>query len=600
MNTIMWSSSLRSASPRHRLYRALSSANKWAAGTPPHRRPLSVASAISVGSEHVTLPPSNVLSNDVFANNELDLNKVRVYGFDYDYTLARYTSELPKTIYTLLRDALVDHLRYPAVLRGLQYDPAFAIRGLHYGACHTATGQQNGHTGYLMKLDSYGNIQRNAVYYGRRPVVDPLTTLGVEVGAHIPRHLVKGRMRQLVDLFSMPNTCLMADIIEYFEGHGIGFHPQHLADDMQLVSEMLHSGTGIGLGPLHKTILGDIEKYLDPSRSLVQYLEKLHKYDRKLFLLTNSGYEFVDRGLAYITGCKDWRDLFDVCIVNAMKPAFYRGRRPFRYANLGQNGSASEVLASGATQRNGQDASFYGSSWSVVNEFKRGDVYSGGNIVDFCLWTGWNGGGTIYIGDSIYNDLVDPALQQGWRTGIIINELEGEIEIQRSAQYRHYVARFTQLEGLLKSTQRSILHELGEAVELDDAASSSSINAAGEAAINDGGRDRSISNHQKLHHHRQQLRQWRAERRAIAQQLKDLFNPQFGSVFRTMINPSMFADKIRAYSDLYTSSLENLNNYPLNHVFYPERVQMPHEQRLGSVLPAEDLLDEQQPSQQLQ
>ncbi|KAI8058529.1 HAD-superfamily hydrolase [Syncephalis plumigaleata] len=551
----------------------------------------STASSIlnSVTEESITLPPSNVVSDDVFANNELDLNKVHVYGFDYDYTLARYTSELPKTIYSLLRDALIDHLRYPSILRGLQYDPTFAIRGLHY----------DGHTGYLMKLDSYGNVQRNAVYYGRRAVEDPLAVLGVEFGAHIPRQLVKGRMRQLVDLFSMPNTCLLADIIEYFEKHSIDFHPQHLADDVQLVSEMLHSGTGIGMGPLHKTIMNDIEKYLDPSQSLVDYLEKLRKYDRKLFLLTNSGFEFVDRGLAYITGYKDWRELFDVCIVNSMKPAFYRNRRPFRYVSTSNLYNAMNTTTNGTIQRNGEDPNFYGSSWSAVSEFKRGEVYSGGNIIDFCLWTGWNDGSTIYIGDSIYNDLVDPALQQGWRTGIIINELENEIEIQRSAAYRRYIARFTQLEGLLKSTQRSILSELGEAVELDEAISNLSSDDASIPDNVDGNGDphpfynSTISNYQKLHHHRQQLRRWRTERRDIARQLKNLFNPQFGSVFRTMINPSMFADKIRAYSDLYTSSLENLNNYPLNHVFYPERIQMPHEQRLGSVYSTMDKMSSQ-------
>ncbi|KAI9594731.1 HAD-superfamily hydrolase [Syncephalis fuscata] len=538
------------------------------------RRALSSVSPDSVDepvviAPPISLPPSNITPDDVFANNELDLNKLRVYGFDYDYTLARYTSELPKTIYTLLRDALIDHLRYPSVLRGLEYDPSFAIRGLHY----------DGETGYLMKLDSYGNLQRNAVYYGRRAVDDPLATLKVEFGAHIPRQLVKGRMRQLVDLFSMPNTCLLADIIEYFNKHGISFHPQHLADDVQLVSEMLHSGTGIGMGPLHRTILNDIEKYLEPSRSLTNYLEKLHRYNRRLFLLTNSGFEFVDRGLAYITGRHDWRDLFDVCIVNAAKPVFYRGRRPFRRVNVDDN--TASTRNDQLDQVNGIDPNFYGTSWSVVNEFKRGEVYSGGNIIDFCLWTGWKGGNTIYIGDSIYNDLVDPALQQGWRTGIIINELENEIEIQRSASYRQCIARFTQLEGLLKSTQRSILSELGEAVDQYDAEGK-------DHSSNDilhPSRGNTITSHQRLHHHREQLRLWRNERRDISRQLKGLFNPQFGSVFRTMINPSMFADKIRAYSDLYTSSLENLNNYPLNHVFYPERVQMPHEQRLGSVFP---------------
>ncbi|RKP04687.1 HAD-superfamily hydrolase, partial [Thamnocephalis sphaerospora] len=371
------------------------------------------------------------------------------------------------------------------------YDPLFAVRGLHY----------DGHTGYLMKLDAYGNVQRDTVHYGRREVEVPLAVPGVDSGDHIPRGVVKGRMRQLLDLFSIPNACLLADVIQYFVDRGISFHPQHLADDVRLVSEMLHGGTGIGMGPLHRTILRDLEQYLEPNPQLTEYLERLSAHDRRLFLLTNSGFEFVDRGLSYITGRADWRDLFDVCIVNAAKPEFYRGRRPFqRYEE--------------------------GYTWSTVGGFKRGEVYSGGNITDFCNWTGWTGGSVIYIGDSIYSDL-----------GAIISELSREIEIQRSYAFRSNIASFVQLEQLLKCTQRS-----------------------------------------HLEHHREQLLQWRKERKETSHVLKKLFNPQFGSVFRTMVNPTMFADKIRAYADLYTASLENLGGYPIDHVFYPERIQLPHEQ----------------------
>ena len=43
----------------------------------------------------------------VYANNELDLNEIEVYGFDYDYTLASYKQSLHFLIYQLGRDALV-------------------------------------------------------------------------------------------------------------------------------------------------------------------------------------------------------------------------------------------------------------------------------------------------------------------------------------------------------------------------------------------------------------------------------------------------------------------------------------------------------------
>ena len=137
-------------------------------------------------------------------------------------------------------------------------------------------------------------------------------------------------------------------------------------------------------------------------------------------------------------------------------------------------------------------------------------------------------------------------VDDGHWQGIIINELGNEIAIQRSAPYRQCIARFTQLEGLIKSAQRSILRELGDVVELDD--TDTRNNESGMLHSNHGGN--TITSHQSLHHHRDQMRRWRNERRDISIQLKNIFNPHFGSMFRTMINPSMFADKIRAYGDL--------------------------------------------------
>ena len=46
----------------------------------------------------------------VFTNSELSLKHVDVYGFDFDYTLVHYTTEVNKLIYELARDRLVEKL----------------------------------------------------------------------------------------------------------------------------------------------------------------------------------------------------------------------------------------------------------------------------------------------------------------------------------------------------------------------------------------------------------------------------------------------------------------------------------------------------------
>lgn len=44
----------------------------------------------------------------VFANNEMDLSTIDVYGFDYDYTLACYTCELHHLIYQQAMENLIE------------------------------------------------------------------------------------------------------------------------------------------------------------------------------------------------------------------------------------------------------------------------------------------------------------------------------------------------------------------------------------------------------------------------------------------------------------------------------------------------------------
>lgn len=50
----------------------------------------------------------------MFACNELDLEEVNVYGFDYDYTLADYKESLDYLLYNLGRDTLVQ--KYKVIL----------------------------------------------------------------------------------------------------------------------------------------------------------------------------------------------------------------------------------------------------------------------------------------------------------------------------------------------------------------------------------------------------------------------------------------------------------------------------------------------------
>lgn len=76
---------------------------------------------------------NNLLNPDaIFSNNEMSLSDIEIYGFDYDYTLVFYSKHLHTLIFNAARDLLINEHRYPAEIRKYEYDPNFAIRGLHY------------------------------------------------------------------------------------------------------------------------------------------------------------------------------------------------------------------------------------------------------------------------------------------------------------------------------------------------------------------------------------------------------------------------------------------------------------------------------------
>ena len=59
--------------------------------------------------------------------------------------------------------------------------------------------------------------------------------------------------------------------------------------------------------------------------------------------------------------------------------------------------------------------------------------------------------------------------------------------------------------------------------------------------------------------------------------LKDFSNLKFGSIFRTEKAPTYFSRRLARFANLYTSSLDNLMDFSLEHRFYARRASLPHE-----------------------
>ncbi|VDP02264.1 unnamed protein product, partial [Heligmosomoides polygyrus] len=80
---------------------------------------------------------------------ELSFSKIKVYGFDYDYTLAVYKRSLNELIYKLSLHRLISQFKYPKEILDIPYDSEFAIRGLHFDVQSSC----------LLKVDAFSQIQ---------------------------------------------------------------------------------------------------------------------------------------------------------------------------------------------------------------------------------------------------------------------------------------------------------------------------------------------------------------------------------------------------------------------------------------------------------
>ncbi|KAM5554062.1 5'-nucleotidase domain-containing protein [Rosa sericea] len=451
----------------------------------------------------------------IYVNKNLRLDSIQVYGFDYDYTLAHYSANLQNLIYDLAKEHMVNEFRYPEVCMEFKYDPTFPIRGLCYDKLK----------GCLLKLDFFGSIEPDGCYYGRRKLnrkeIDEI------YGTRRIGRDQAGSLVGLMDFFCFSEACLIADIVQYFVDAKLEFDACYIYQDVNRAIQHVHR-TGL----VHRGILSDPHKYLVKNGQLLHFLKMLKEKGKKLFLLTNSPYYFVDGGMRFLLedslGCNDsWRELFDVVIAKANKPDFYTSEHPFRCYDAEKDNLA----------------------FTKVDAFLPNKIYYHGCLKSFLQITKWKGPEVIYFGDHLFSDLRGPS-KAGWRTAAIIHELEDEILVQNEDAYRVEQAKFHIFQELLgrlhatvansqKSEAKLLLDELNEC------------------------------------------------RRKARYKMKRMFNSSFGATFLTdKCQESAFAYHIHQYADVYTSKPENFLLYPPEawlHAPFDIKI-MPHHVKVSSSL----------------
>ncbi|HZH03672.1 MAG TPA: HAD-IG family 5'-nucleotidase, partial [Myxococcaceae bacterium] len=328
----------------------------------------------------------------IFVNRNLRMGRIELVGFDMDYTLAVYhMRRIEQLSFDMTLAKLISEYGYPAEIGLLHYDHQFGTRGL-------VVDKLNGN---VIKMDRFGHVGR--AYHGRSP-------LSQEVWTRLYRNeLIRLRNPQYAwidTLFALPEASIYAGVIELLEARGHTLDYARLYEDIREAIDVVHRDNS-----LKREIRKDIGHYIFKDPELGPTLHKLRSSGKKLFILTNSMWDYTQAVMKYLLDgvlpeYPSWRNYFDFVVTGASKPNFFTQAKPF----LVIDPSTEEGRVLGEAQT-----------------LERWKVYQGGNLVAFERMAGFAGDTVLYVGDHIYGDILKSKKSSLWRTCMVVQEIEDEI-----------------------------------------------------------------------------------------------------------------------------------------------------------------------------
>ncbi len=509
----------------------------------------------------------------VYTNRDLNLQTISHIGFDMDYTLAIY-KKLPmeQLQYDLTVERLINAHHYPESIRELQYDPSFIIRGLLVDK----------HTGHLIKINSHNQVWRAS--FGRRQV------LIEDIQAHYQNEKIRlgdPRYASLDTLFAMPEACLFANLVDFFQDRllrgsnlkplqitksdspcqAVGFDTEKLFNDVRESIDAIHRD-----GSLKAIITADITTYIEDDPDLPLMLHKFRSSGKKLFLMTNSYWAYTREVMKYLLDNKlqaypDWQSYFDTVIVGSKKPAFFSDRRPFLQLDTTAPGDGTPLE-------------------ETVTQLERGQIYQGGNIRDFEDMTGIQGTEVLYVGDHIYGDILRSKKDSLWRTCLIVEELEQEIH--GVLRWAFDVEKLSALDSERQETDSAIGRHRALLARMENLSTNPDFNQKGSTALTQEETEelaKTIKNFNfEIDHAKRYLKYLDRMLATHTDELERRFNPYWGRLLKEHNELSRFGAQVAWYACTYTSRASNFLRFSPVHRFKATRDTMNHDAFLSETL----------------
>ena len=329
----------------------------------------------------------------IFCNRTLNLRTIGAIGYDMDYTLVHYHVEVwEERAYSYIKSGLAAQ-GWP--VESLVFDPDLVVQGLVVDT----------ERGNVVKANRFGYVKR--AFHGTRPL--PYAEQRDTYRRAIV-DLSDPRWRFMNTLFSISEASIYLQLVDLLDA---GLLPARLGYDSlyAAVRETLDAAHLEGL--LKAEILAHPDRFVVPDPDVPLTLLDQKQAGKKILLITNSEWEYAAPILAHafdphLPGDTTWRDLFDLAILGARKPAFFSERTP-AYEVVGQDDEGRAVLR------------------THHGPLEEGRAYVGGHAALVEASLGLRDSEILYVGDHVYGDVVATKTVLRWRTALVLRPLEDEI-----------------------------------------------------------------------------------------------------------------------------------------------------------------------------
>ena len=400
--------------------------------------------------------------------------------------------------------------------------------------------------GHVLKMDRFKYVSRG--YHGMQEL-PPATLRDLYHSSKL--RIAASRYHFVDTLYALSEVALYAALVEAYEQHGYAVdYAKLFADIRECIDEAHRDGT------ILDTMAADLPSYVNKDPKLAATLHKFRSAGKKLFLLTNSGAAYTESMMTYLLGKEmpeypSWKNYFDVIVAASKKPLFFREEAPFMERVDAQRTKKARL------------------------PFERGKIYEGGNLVDFQRALGVHGDEVLYVGDHIFGDILRSRKDSAWRTAMIIQELETEIEAHVECAQDFFLAdRYEEARDGLEDSLRFYQQRFKELTRELELAAKEAAPVAGDRGSVTAERNRVKGAVDRV---RERLRLVDREVDSLDRRTALRFHKYWGSLLKEGNEQSSFGHQVEDYACVYTSRVSNFVHYSPQQTYRSQRDKMPHE-----------------------